>query len=305
MKIKNVHGAPLLLSVITVLMIAVHYTDISFLSVGGDAYLSMAVLQLLVFAVPSAIYARARGRRFISHVRLRLFKAVDIPLMIFALGVMIFGGATLNFYFYKMMPQVYAASSSSGSVTSGINGVGDALYGVVAAGILPAITEEFLYRGIVIAEYERNGTALAVILSSVTFALIHFSLVRLPVYIFYGIMLALVLYATRSVIASMTVHMANNILVMFFEIYVYRAAVIQGVGIVLFTFICTALTILFAFLFFSAAGRAYADLAEKNVPSDYTRRKKLPGERYVSEALLSPFFILLIVLSIVGILINM
>ena len=191
MKIKNVHGAPILLSVITVLMIAVHFIDVSFLAVGSGAYLSIAVLQLLVIATPSAIYARARGRKFISHMRLRLFKSVDIPLMIFALGVMLFGGATLNYYFYTMMPQASAASSSSVSVASGVEGVTDVLYAVFAAGVIPAITEEFLFRGIVLAEYERNGTALAVILSALTFSFLHFSLVRIPVYFFYGVMLSL------------------------------------------------------------------------------------------------------------------
>lgn len=305
MKIKNVHGAPLLLCVITVLLIVVHFADVSFLAIDGNVYLSAAVLEVIIFAIPSAFYARARGRKYISRMRLRFIKAVDIPLMIWALGFMFFGGATLNYYFYKLVPELYAASSTSAAISSGVSSFGTGLYAVVAVGILPALTEEFLFRGIILTEYELNGTTLAVILSSVTFSMIHFSFVRLPVYFFYGVILALVLYVTRSIFASMIIHMANNVLVMFFEVYVYRAAVIKGVGIVLFTFICTALTLLFAFLFFSSASKAYYDLSAKNVPSDHTKRKK-PGKlSYAAEALTSPLFILLVILSIAGMIINL
>lgn len=303
MKIKNVHGAPILLIIITVLLIIVGFADVSFLAIDGNVYLAAAVLEVLIFAIPSAIYARARGRKYISHMRFRFFKAVDLPLMIYALGFMIFGGATLSFFLYRLVPELFRESSAM-LMSQGV-GIGTGIYAVVSVAILPALTEEFLFRGIIITEYERNGVALAVVLSSLTFSLIHFNLVKIPVYFFYGVILALVLYATRSLFASMAIHVANNILVMFFDVYVYRAAMRQGGGIVLFTFICTTLAIFFAFLFFSSASRAYSDLAWINAPSDYTKRKRKGGVSYVSEALTSPAFLILIALSVVGIILNL
>ena len=304
MKIKNVHGAPLLLLIITVLLIIAGFVKMPFLSSEGNVYLASAVLQVLILAIPPAIYARARGRKFFSHMRLRLFKAVDLPLMIFALALMIFGGATISFYIYRVAPEFFSKSASA-MLTDSMHDTGTAVYAVLSVAILPALTEEFLFRGIVVAEYERNGVALAVVLSSFLFALIHFDLVRIPVYFFNGVILALVLYATRSLFATMTVHAANNILAMFLEVYVYRAAARQGGGIVLFTFICTALTLLFAFLFFNSCSKAYSDLAWINAPSDYAKRKKIPdGGGYVREALTSPYFIILLAVSAVGIILN-
>ncbi len=303
MKIKNVHGAPLLLIIITVLLIVAGFVKLPFLSSDGGGYLTAAVLEVLIFAIPSAIYARARGRKFFSHMRFKMFKAVDIPLMIFALGLMIFGGAMINFYIYRLAPELFRYSAST-VMTKGVTNVGAGLYAALSVAILPAITEEFIYRGIIVAEYERNGIALAVILSSVTFALIHFDAVRIPVYIFHGVVLAAVLYAARSIFATMIIHAANNILVLFFEKYVYRAAVRQGGGILLFAFICTAAALLFAFLFFSSCAKAYSDLAWLNSPSDHTKRKAKGERSYVAEALTSPFFIILVILSIVGIILN-
>ena len=303
-KIKNVHGAPLLLLIISVLLIIAGRVKMPFLSDGGNVYLASAVLQVLILAIPPAIYARARGRKFFSHLRFKLFKAVDIPMMIFALGLMIFGGATISFYIYRVAPEFFRTSASA-MMAEGSGDAGTVIYALLSVAILPAITEEFLFRGIVTAEYERNGVALAVVLSSLTFALIHFDLVRIPVYFFNGVILALTLYATRSLFATMTVHAANNILAMFLEVYVYRAAARQGGGIVLFTFICTALTLLFAFLFFSSCSKAYSDLAWINAPSDYAKKKKMPeGGGYVREALTSPFFIILLVVSAIGIILN-
>lgn len=305
MKIKNVHGAPLLLIIISVLLLVVKYADLSFLSVGGNVYLTVALLEVLIFALPSLIYARLRGRKYLSHMRLHFFKAVDLPLMAFALLLMIFGGATISFYLYRIAPGMLSASATGAITVGGTDGVGTGLYAVVSAAVLPALTEEFLFRGIVLTEYERNGIGLAVILSSLTFALIHFSLIRLPIYFFNGVILALVLFATRSLFAAMLLHLANNVAVMFIEVYVYRAALRSGGSIVLFTFICTAMTLFFAFLFFGSVQKCYEDLGDKNVPSDHTKKKKLAGGAYVREALTSPFFILLCVISAVGIFLSL
>ncbi len=303
MKIKNVHGAPLLLLIISVLLIVAGLVKMPFLSSEGNVFLASAVLQVLILAIPPAIYARARGRKFFSHMRLKLFKAVDIPLMIFALGFMMFGGSMISFYIYRVAPEFFGTSSSA-MLAQGSGSAGAVIYALVSVAILPAVTEEFLFRGIVATEYERNGVALAVVLSSLTFALIHFDLVRIPVYFFNGVILALVMYATRSLFASMVVHAANNILAMFLEVYVYHAAARQGGSIVLFTFICTALTLLFAFLFFSSCAKAYSDLARINAPSDHAKKKKRGEVSYVREALTSPYFIILLVVSAIGIILN-
>ncbi|MBR6918251.1 MAG: CPBP family intramembrane metalloprotease [Clostridia bacterium] len=304
MKIKSIHGAPLLLTVITILLIVAGQSNVSFLSQDDNAYLIAALLGVLIFAIPSAIYARARGRGFISHMRLKLFKAIDIPMMIFALGFMIFGAAMYAFYVYRFAPELFDRTSSaafSSSDRSAVNGI----YAVLSVAILPAITEEFLYRGIVVTEYERSGVVLSAILSSFSFALIHFDIVKLPVYFFNGIILTVVLYATRSLIAAMVIHAANNIVVMFFEVYVYRAAVRQGGGVLLFTFICTAVTLVFAFLFFNSVSKAYEDLSQLNAKPQHPVSRSDKRASTVTSALTSPFFIALIIVSAVGILLNL
>lgn len=300
MKFKAVHGAPTLLCVITAMLIGFHFLDLS--AIGGEEnlYLTVITAQLIIFALPAIFYSRLRGRKYLSHLRIRLVKVSDFPLMLFALGLMISGGAALCFVMYRFFPEAFAAGAAY-SITDATGTVsGSSLYSVVAFALLPAVTEEFLYRGVIIAEYERCGAPLAVLLSSFTFSLIHFNLIRLPVYFFYGVVLSLVLYATRSVVASTVIHTANNIFVMFFEVYVQRAAVKQGGGLVMFGFICVSLFLLFAVLFFGSAQKSYSDMAYDNIPSEYAVRKRPGFAPALAKAVISPAFILLIIISVAG-----
>lgn len=300
MKFKAFHGAPTLLAIVSAMLIAFRFVDLS--SVGGEEnlYLTVITAQVVIFALPAVFYARLRGRKYLSHLRIRIPKINDISLMIAALGLMIFGGATLCFFMYRFFPEAFAASAGK-NITNATGAVsGSSLYSVVAFAILPALTEEFLFRGVVAAEYERGGAALGVIMSAFTFSLIHFNPVRIPIYMFYGLVLALVLYATRSVVASSIVHLANNIFVMFFEVYVQRAAVKQGGGLVMFGFICVSLCLIFAIAFFAAAQRAYADMSENGVKSEYAERRHPPFAKALLKAVTSPAFIIYIIVSIAG-----
>ena len=50
----------------------------------------------------------------------------------------------------------------------------------MAYAVLPALCEEFVYRGILCREYERGGVLRAVIVSALFFALLHFNLGYFP-----------------------------------------------------------------------------------------------------------------------------
>lgn len=300
MRIKNVHGAPILLIVITALLIGLNFVDVSFLAIDDSGYLSMIVLQILVLGLPAVFYVRLRGKKFITHLRLRFVKAYDIPFLIYATLLMVFGGVIISFFMYRFFPDAFASSSPYNLTEAAGSSVGTGLYAAIAAGIVPAVTEEFLFRGVIVTEYERNGVPLAIFMSSLTFALMHLSFVRFPVYFFSGLVLALVLYATRSAVAAMIVHAAGNIFAMFSEVYIYRAAVRQGGGIVMFVFICVTAFLLSAVLFCGAAQKEYTAKAYDNVSSEHTRRKKRGELPYAAEAVLSPAFIVLVIVSIAG-----
>ncbi|MBE6562898.1 MAG: hypothetical protein E7660_04090, partial [Ruminococcaceae bacterium] len=145
MKIKNVHGAAILLFVITAALIAVEFVDITLFAADDGGYLSMIVLQILIFGLPAVFYARLRGRKFLSHLRIRPPKVHDIPLLIYALGLMVSGGALICFFMYRFFPEAFASSSPATVLSDSVgSSVVQGLYAVIAAAVVPAFVEEFL-----------------------------------------------------------------------------------------------------------------------------------------------------------------
>ena len=179
-------------------------------------------------------------------------------------------------------------SASSGSVLGGV-------YAIVAFAILPALCEEFLFRGIIIAEYESVGVAAAVLFSSLTFAMSHFSFVRLPVYLFAGLCLALILYVTKSLFAAMIVHAAFNTFSMLGEELCYR--IIHRQGAVMFIFALSVLLAVFLIICLGQAERIYSYYGATDADSSYRTEKKKRLSPVA--AVLSPPFLALCALYII------
>ena len=143
-------------------------------------------------------------------------------------------------------------------------------YLILAAGIIPAITEEFLFRGVVLCEYESEGIPAAVIMSSLFFAMLHGSAVGGITYLFCGVVLAMTLYATRSLLATIVVHMLSNTATILFGDIIYR--VVSRQGIVLFVFALISLTFI-SLILSSASVSAYTP------PSVFSTLIPLTGKR--------------------------
>ena len=203
---------------------------------------------------------------------------------------------------YNISPEAFAASSVTQSAAFAMNNrFFDTAYIVIVFAALPAVTEEFVFRGIVIGEYEKRGVTLAVMVSSLMFAMSHFSLERFPVYLFAGIVLSSVMYATRSLLASIIVHAAHNITVLLCEKYVLRGVDKQNASLVLLLIIIGAVMLLFGMLSAYEAQGIYRKYADENVPSEYASVKKHNVFSRVAEVFFSPTFLLLVIMFVIAI----
>ncbi|MBR1820771.1 MAG: CPBP family intramembrane metalloprotease [Clostridia bacterium] len=119
---------------------------------------------------------------------------------------------------------VYVASAisalwSAGLDALGLTGVGAAplpqserelaLY-TLAMAALPAVCEELLFRGFVLAAWESRGTAFAIGVTSILFALLHGNLYGLPIYLLVGAVAGFVTFALDSVYAGIVYHTVYN-----------------------------------------------------------------------------------------------
>ena len=83
--------------------------------------------------------------------------------------------------------------------------------------VLPAICEELLYRGVVFNGLRKFGSVGAVLISALFFALAHGSAMQFFYQFILGVVLALVVLKTGSIIASMVVHFLNNAIVVVYN----------------------------------------------------------------------------------------
>ncbi len=82
--------------------------------------------------------------------------------------------------------------------------------GLIIMALGPAVMEEVLFRGIIFGTLKKFGTKKAIILSAFYFGIYHMNPYQIPYAFFAGIILALVVYYTGSLIASIIVHFIIN-----------------------------------------------------------------------------------------------
>lgn len=288
------------MTVVAAMMCAADYLDISKISGNTSPYLTLSILQVICIGVPTVFYCLLRGNEYRSQLGLRLMRVRHITLSVYSLMFIVSGTMALSLLMYTLFPEAFAASgmdSKNTAITAFTTG--DSIYAAITFAIIPAILEEFLFRGVVRADYSRYGGATAVILSSLLFAMLHFSPVRLPLYLFTGIVLALTAGAADSIIPTVLIHIANNLFVLYFEKYIYRIAGKHSGGLILLTFIVVLVTFISAILFFAKAERLYWEFGAMNKPSPLRKKVSAADSPLFVQAILSPTLLLLLVFWIV------
>ena len=210
----NKYASWLILAVYALLLFS-RVIDTFFLN-QENQYLSTILLQLLIFPIPAYLYIRLRGKELTQKLALRPPRLSHLFLMVSAIVMLITGCTLLGLICGMMNAQPsFTLYDTFSSVHDGTAGASVRL--ILAYGLLPAFCEELVFRGIVCAEYEKQGILFSSLLSSLFFAFLHFDLTALPVYLFAGILLAAIRYVTRSTIASMIVHLGYNLFGIFVQ----------------------------------------------------------------------------------------
>ena len=257
--------APLLVISVFLLLFVSRLIDTAMLTRDNE-YIAVIVLQLLIFLLPAAVYIRALERDFASF-RISLFGPGHLLLIVTALVSLTTGSILLD---------MLAVGSSSLSENYDLWGlfiskkdgsVGNTLYLVLAYAVLPAICEEFVFRGLLISEYEKRSSTSAIVLSSVFFALLHFDITRFPTYFFAGILLSLTLYASRSLIAVTVIHFCHNIVGLFGRPYLQTLAELGGEEF--FVTVLLSVFLLSMAIFAADASRLYKNYARLDLSSNY------------------------------------
>ena len=235
-----------------------------------NEYYSVVILQMMIFLLPGAIWCRFSGDGYLSGLRLRLFRASSLPLILSASLLMASGGLLLGVLFggTEVLSESFSLYDTFISKNNGT--VPNTIYLVLAYALLPALCEEFIFRGILCREYESGGAIRAVVFSTLFFSLLHFDLENLPVYLFSGAILALTLYATRSLLGAMLAHFLYNLFGLFGQPFVNNLYRITR-STELFLFLMILCFLVSAGIFCGEAARMYKKYLQKGYTSAYRK----------------------------------
>ena len=183
-----------------------------------DKFFILAVISnLCAFLLPAVFYIKIKGAGYSKNLKLCMPKPRYIALSLYMFFALISGAVLINsLLFYSSGTEAVSENVLPFIFHTGGNPVYDT--GVfISFVILPAFCEEFFFRSVLSAEYEKYGSFCAAVITSAAFAMSHFSLKFFPSYFFAAIILYILAKITNSVLLAVILHAGYN----FFNIYLW------------------------------------------------------------------------------------
>ena len=93
------------------------------------------------------------------------------------------------------------------------------LISILTTAAMPALFEEFAFRGVLMQPLRKYGDWFAIIMSSFCFAVVHGNMVQIPFAFIAGISMGYFCIKTKSIWTSVAIHFLNNLLSVLFTVY--------------------------------------------------------------------------------------
>lgn len=90
------------------------------------------------------------------------------------------------------------------------NSAAEILIYFISTAVVPAFSEEILFRGAIMSKLRRFGDSTAVFVSALLFGLYHGNFIQIPFAFVVGLVLAWTVVYTNSMLPAILIHMANN-----------------------------------------------------------------------------------------------
>ncbi len=253
----------------------------------SDLFLNIALVQILVLIVPCMLYYLFKKRTLATPMPMTPMKGRHVALTLFG-GCLLIAGNLLIKFIYRFAAEQTAETTVFFAELSAEDGDVSPLGVLLALVIVPAVCEEILFRGILLAEYRALGEGNAIVVSAVCFAMLHFSVSGFPIYLFSGLLLGLVAASSRSVIPSMLLHLLINALSLYTSDQ-FLSIIMERNGAFFVGFLLTVLFGAFLFLFLYCLEHQYLRFAQEPPVQSLPTKNRTNLHR----VFLSPAFLLL------------
>ena len=169
------------------------------------------VLQIISALILAGLYFFYTKNNKISYNACQIAKKPNILMVLVCIVV----GISMCFLTDKFITMIAIGLDHIGvNINSSINiplsSFGYYLLAVLMIAILPAITEELVYRGMILNGLRKLGKWPAILLSSLAFCLMHGNIAQFPYTFLLGIVLGYIMFETSNLLLCIIIHFFNN-----------------------------------------------------------------------------------------------
>ncbi len=277
----NIHiTTPILSTVVLLLILLSKKIDTALVSRDSE-HITVILLEFIIFALPCIIFSRFFTHSSSNLLKIAPLKADKVLLIIPAALVMIGGSLLYSVLISSFEDPSYTFTLYDAFSVKKSTSLSGILYLIFTYALIPAVFEEFTFRGLISSSYESASPVYSVMMSSLFFAMIHPDIKYFPFYLFSGLVLGLSLYATRSIFATIIIHFLYNVFFIFMPDYV---AAIYNADQNFFVFV-SGIVFFIALVFFCGEGmRIY----KKRAAAEPVKELERTSGVSVLDILLSP-----------------
>jgi membrane protease YdiL (CAAX protease family) len=177
-----------------------------------STYLRIGVQELLIFGLP-ALLLYARNPRAWSQLKEGFIMPAPLPSGLTALaGVSytLLGGFITTIWSLRLMR--YGIPPMQNTMPNPSN-IAQYALAFACGALIPAISEELVFRGLLLGALRRKSDRAAVLLSAVAFAALHLNLHALPSLFVFGLLLARLTLRYRGLLLPILFHFVYNLAV--------------------------------------------------------------------------------------------
>ncbi len=185
---------------------------------------------LLSFMIPAFVYMFLSRREGHEPMRLGVKLKGDTPLVIIAAIGIVLTSAYLNSLMVSFID--FNALFESAPLDTPVK----VLMSFISIAIVPAVCEEFLYRGCVLSNLLPYGKTTAIIGSALLFALMHGNFAQFFYTFVAGLVLGAVYVETGSIWVSTFIHLFNNFYSIIQQVVYERSGESAEMNIIIFVF---------------------------------------------------------------------
>ena len=179
-----------------------------------DSLISLYVINTLLVSIvsilfPTLIFIKKFAPQDFHMRRPRVSQC----LLALAMGVGVFLlAAAVNSVFYELFYLTGANTDIANTPLPQMGGVIPFLTSMLVIAVIPAISEEMLFRGALLYSWRGLGRMRSAFLTALLFGLLHMSLPSFPALFLIGFILGLLAYDARSILPGVIIHFMNNAL---------------------------------------------------------------------------------------------